>query len=73
VPPDADYVHVFIADDERERALALYPAFVEALVWGGKTRGVRIRLSEASPSVVNHLMRAAWARKAPKRRVGTSK
>jgi hypothetical protein len=72
VPPDAEYIHVFVADDERERAVALYPTFIEKLVWGGKVRGVRIRLSEASPSVVNQLVRAAWARKAPKRLVASS-
>ena len=72
VPPDAQHIHVFVADDERERALALYPTFVEKLVWGGKIRGVRVRLSEASPSVVNQLVRAAWARKAPKHLVASS-
>jgi hypothetical protein len=72
VPPDAEHIHVFLADDERERALALYPAFVEKLAWGGKIRGVRVRLSQASPSVVKQLVRAAWARKAPKRLVASS-
>src|SRR5262249_35018821 len=72
VPPDAQHIHIFLADDERERALALYPTFVEKLVWGGKTRGVRVRLSDASPSVVNQLVRAAWARKAPKHLVSSA-
>jgi hypothetical protein len=67
VPPDAQHIHVFVDDNERERALALYPRFVENLVWGGKIRGVRIRLSGAPPPVVNRLVRAAWARKAPRR------
>ena len=71
VPPDAQHIHIFVADDERERALTLYPGFVEKLVWGGKVRGVRVRLSEASPSVVNQLVRSAWARKAPKRLVAS--
>ena len=72
VPPGARHIHVFVAEAERERALALYPTFIEKLVWGGKIRGVRVRLSEASPSVVNPLVRAAWARKAPKRLVASS-
>jgi hypothetical protein len=72
VPPDAQHINVFVADDERERALTHYPKFVEKLVWGGKIRGVRVRLSEAPPSVVNQLVRAAWARKAPKRLVASS-
>ena len=72
VPPDAQHIHVFVADAERERALALYPTFVEKLVWGGKIRGIRVRLSGATPFVVNQLVRAAWACKAPKRLVASS-
>jgi hypothetical protein len=72
VPPDEEHVHIFVGDDEREHALALHPAFLEKLVWGGKIRGLRVRLSTASPSVVNQLVRAAWVRKAPKRLVAAS-
>ena len=67
VPPDEQHMHVFVGEDERERALALYPAFLEKLVWGGKVRGLRVRLSKASPSAVNRLVREAWLGKAPKR------
>ena len=67
-----DHIHIFVGDDDRERALALHPEFLEKLVWGGKIRGLRVRLSKASPSVVNQLVRAAWARKAPKRLVAAS-
>jgi hypothetical protein len=72
VPPDEEHIHIFVGDDEREQALALHPAFLEKLAWGGKVRGLRVRLSKASPSVVNQLVRAAWARKAPKRLVAAS-
>ncbi len=67
VPPDEEHIHVFVAEDRRERALTLYPAFIEKLLWGGKVCGLRIRLSGASPAVVNQLLRDAWAHKAPKR------
>ena len=49
-----------------EPALAMHPAFVEKLLWGGKVVGVRIALAAASPSVVKHLVQRAWANKAPK-------
>ncbi len=67
VPPDGEHIHVFVGDDEREQALAAHPSFLEKLVWGGSVRGLRVRLSKASPKVVNHLVRSAWMRKAPKR------
>jgi hypothetical protein len=36
VPPAEDVVHVFVGEEERELALALYPQFMEKLLWGGK-------------------------------------
>jgi len=70
VPPDGQHIHVFVGDEEREQALALHPEFVEKLFWGGKVRGLRVRLADAEPAVVNGLVRKAWERKAPKRLVG---
>jgi hypothetical protein len=67
VPPDEEHIHVFVSDEERERALAVHSRFLEKLVWGGKVRGLRVSLSKASPDVVNDLIRAAWTRRAPKR------
>src|SRR5215470_8210010 len=69
VPPDGRHIHVFVDDEERERTLAVHSKFVEKLLWGGKVRGLRVSLSKAPPGVVNDLIRAAWARKAPKRLV----
>jgi hypothetical protein len=69
VPPDEKHIHVFVDDEERERALAVHSSFLEKLVWGGKVCGLRVSLSKASPGTVNNLIRAAWARKAPKRLV----
>jgi hypothetical protein len=72
VPPDEEHIHVFVGDEEREQAIAVHPAFLEKLVWGGKVCGLRVRLPKASPLIVKHLIRAAWARKAPKRLVAAS-
>jgi hypothetical protein len=66
VPPGEEHIHIFVGDEERERALAVHPRFLEKLVWGGKVRGLRASLSNAIPGVVNDLIRAAWTRRAPK-------
>jgi len=65
-PPDGGFAHVFVDDMQRERALALYPAVVEALHWGSKTVGVRIALAKARPAFVRGLVHQAWARKLPR-------
>jgi hypothetical protein len=69
VPPDEEHIHVFVGETCREQALALHPAFVEKLVWGGKVRGLRVLLSKAPAAVVSRLVREAWGSKAPKRLV----
>lgn len=66
VPPGEEHVHVFVAEQQRERLLAMYPSFVEKLLWGGKVVGIRIALVRAHPSAVKALVRAAWEHKAPK-------
>jgi hypothetical protein len=67
VSPDEKYIHVFLPEADREQALALHQAFAEKLVWGGKTPGLRILMSKASPTAVRRLVRLAWLHKAPKR------
>jgi len=66
-PPEGDALHVFVADDERERALALQPGCAEKLLWGGKVVGVRVLLAKAPAAFVRELLAQAWRRKAPKR------
>jgi hypothetical protein len=65
-PPEGEYLHVFVADDEREAALAEEPDFLEPLVWGRQVRGLRVLLPAAKPEAVNALLTQAWSRKAPK-------
>jgi hypothetical protein len=67
VPPDGQHLHVFLDEERRQLALALHPAFVEKLWWGGKVVGVRVSLADADLAVVNELVGQAWARKAPKK------
>jgi len=71
VPPDETHIHVFVGDDAREMALLRHPDFLEKLLWGRKVCGLRVHLAAALPSVVNHLIRDAWTRKAPKRLAAT--
>ncbi len=66
VPPDAEHIHVFVAEQAREQALALYPQFTEKLLWGSKVVGLRVSLVTAPLAVVETLIRQAWAHKAPK-------
>ena len=64
-PPDGDHLHVFVDADERERALAMDPAFLEPLPWGAHIVGLRVNLALAMPPVVERLLFQAWAHKAP--------
>jgi hypothetical protein len=66
VPPDHEHIHVFVPEQQRELALAMYPSFTEKLLWGGKVVGVRVSLPLAEPPAVKALVRAAWEHKAPK-------
>jgi hypothetical protein len=65
-PPAGDALHVFVDDDERERALALQPDCTEKLLWGGKVVGLRVSLAAAPAAFVRQLLAQAWRRKAPK-------
>ncbi|MEZ5503468.1 MAG: MmcQ/YjbR family DNA-binding protein [Halioglobus sp.] len=67
IPPDETHAHIFLSEQDRERALAMYPEFVEKLMWGKKVAGVRVALTKATPIVVDDLIRLAWRNKAPKR------
>ena len=67
LPPDQRHIHVFVDEQERLLALAVYPHAVEPLHWGKKILGVRVDLHQADPDAVAHLIQAAWRHKAPKR------
>ena len=60
VPPAQEVIHVFVAEDDREQALALYPEFIEKLHWGGKVVGLRVALASAKPPAVKSLITKAY-------------
>jgi hypothetical protein len=60
IPPDEEFIHVFVAEEAREQALAMYPEFLEKLVWGSKVLGLRVHLAPALPSVIKSLVSKAY-------------
>ena len=64
--PDSDHLHVFLGEEARAQAVALYPGFIETLAWGAKIVGLRIHLADARNEVVAWLLELAWRAKAPK-------
>jgi hypothetical protein len=65
-PPDGLYLHVFVDEAERERALELHGDCAEKLWWGKKVVGLRVNLAKAASPLVRGLLENAWKRKAPK-------
>jgi hypothetical protein len=68
VPPDQEHLHVFVSDEVREAALAMDPAFLEKLLWGGKVVGLRVSLPQAKAAVVKSLVLQAHAHNMAKAR-----
>jgi uncharacterized protein YdhG (YjbR/CyaY superfamily) len=66
VPPDGEHLHVFVPQDERDRALVLHPHCMEKLTWGCKVLGLRIHLPKAPPQSVKSLLAAAHAARVAK-------
>jgi hypothetical protein len=60
VPPKEEVIHIFVGEEDRERALVLYPQFVEKLLWGGKVVGLRVALATAQVGVVKSLVGKAY-------------
>ena len=74
-PPEQTHIHVFVAETEREIALAVDGAFVEKLFWGSKALGLRVALAKAPPARVRALVLQAYSNKMakPKRAATESK
>ncbi len=64
-PPDEEHLHVFVDEERRELAIAMFPDACEPLTWGKKTVGVRIKLRVADADDVEDLLHSAWKLKAP--------
>ncbi len=67
VPPPGEVLHVFVDEPTRDRSLALHPAAVEKLAWGGKIVGLRVDLRRCPAAETRHLVETAWTLKAPKK------
>jgi hypothetical protein len=59
----ADQLNVLVGEDLAHAASG-QPA-VELLWWGKKLSGVRVTLSAVDPALVEELLQAAWASRAP--------
>lgn len=66
-PPESEYLHIFVDEEERAAALEQEPDFLEELHWGKRVVGLRVVLPIAKAKVVNTLLEQAWSRRAPKR------
>ena len=67
VPPDEEAIHVFLPEEDRERALAMYPGWAEKLSWGGKVVGLRVTLAPAPAPAVKALVAKAHEARARRR------
>lgn len=68
MPPGNDLLHVFAPEEDREVAIAAHPGACETLHWGKRIVGLRIDLKQASLSLVEDLLRAAYESKRDKRK-----
>jgi hypothetical protein len=69
VPPDNEYLHLFVAELERETMITLHPDAYEKLWWGKKVVGLRVKLAAAAQTDAQKLLRSAWQLKAPRKLV----
>lgn len=67
LPPGDEFVHLFVGEEDRQRALALEPDACEALHWGKKVVGLRLVVAKVSQDLAEELLRIAWRNKAPKK------
>ena len=67
VPPADAVIHVFVPEEDREPALAMYPGWAEKLPWGAKVVGLRLTLEAAPASAVKALIGKAYEARARKR------
>ena len=65
--PDGAHLNVMIDPFDVDAVVRAEPDSCTELLWGKEVRGVRVSLPEASPAMVEELLRSAWKRKAPKR------
>jgi hypothetical protein len=67
VPPDGDYLHVFLDEPESAAWVSEHPDGYELLRWGKRVTGLRVRLGHAPDDQVRELLEESWHRRAPNR------
>jgi hypothetical protein len=70
-PPNGEFLHIFVDEEQRAPLIAAEPEVYEALHWGAKVVGVKVILARANVSTVKHLLLQSWQRKAPRRLLAT--
>jgi hypothetical protein len=60
IPPTEKVIHVFVAEEDREPALAANPDFIKKLLWGGKVVALRVTLESANANTVRSLVNKAY-------------
>lgn len=66
LPPDGRHLHVFVPQDDRDRALALHSTCMQKLLWGRKVLGLRIELAQAPTQAVKQLLEVAHSARVAK-------
>lgn len=66
VPPDGEYLHVFVEEHAARAVVAENPVAFEELWWGKQLRGVRVSLPKADEELVRELLEESWRMRAPK-------
>lgn len=65
--PDGTHLNVMIDPFDVDAVVREDPESCAQLLWGKEVRGVRVSLPNASPAMVEELLRTAWKRGTPKR------
>ncbi|MEM9387443.1 MAG: MmcQ/YjbR family DNA-binding protein [Pseudomonadota bacterium] len=63
---DGEFTNVFVDEQTREQALALYPDWCDKVLWGGRVVGVRVLLASADAHFVQQLLENAWSLRQPR-------
>lgn len=58
--PDAEHLHVMLAEEEIRAAVAEWPAWCEEKWWGSKLAALRVSLPDCDADVVAELVEDAW-------------
>lgn len=65
--PDRDHLHIMLEPDAIREVVAAAPEACEEKYWGATLSAVRVTLPQIDDDALADLLRAAWARRAPKR------